>query len=77
MKIAICDCEIALEDFKRETNKGGANTATAISDCDIASEGVRMHRRRVNWIRGRFMRSDEGSMHRREITWDLYNKVKS
>ena len=60
MNIAIYDYEITSEDFHRETNRGSAKTATAISNCYIVSEGVKMHRRRVNWIRGRLIGSKEG-----------------
>ena len=67
MNIAICDCEIASEDFNRETNRGDINTATVNSDCDIASEGVQSDRRKINEIGGGFLRSEEGFMHQRRV----------
>jgi len=67
MSIAICDCEITSEEFHQEINGGGANTVTAISDCDITSEGGKSHRRRVLLIGGGFNASEEGSFDRRRF----------
>ena len=64
--LAICDCDIASEDgIGEKKNRGELDNA--ICDCDIASKGVKwcdieseeakMHRRRVNRIRGEFLLS--------------------
>jgi len=65
--IAICDLRIRNQRNCIGDQTEGVGTATTISDCDIASEGVQSDRGNANEIGGGFLKSEEGLLDQKKV----------